>query len=411
VRILIGAFGDPGHAFPAIALGKRLVERGNEVLLQTWSKWHDDAEREGMSFSAAPEYHVFPTRDRPLKPYEAVVRAATDTRPLVREFDPDLVVNDILTLAPALAAELEGRRRATVIPHVYPPAAPGLPQYGLGAMPPTTGLGRAFWRGLARPLNIGVERGRRELNESRRRLGLPPIDHSYGGISHDLTLVATFPQLEYPREWPNHVEVCGPLQWEPPADPVDPPPGEAPLVLIAPSTSQDPEQHLLRASLEGLARLPVRVLATHNRRPPPTPIDVPANARLVDWVSYSQTMPIADLIVCHGGHGTIARALSCGKPLVVVPAAGDMAENATRVAWSGAGVGLPTRFATPTTVRWAVQRVLESPEIAARAREIGVWCTAHDGVERAAALVEELAARDGGQSSGASSRANASSRS
>ena len=127
------------------------------------------------------------------------MRAATDSRPLVREFDPELVVNDILTLAPALAAELEGRRRVTVVPHFYPPTGDGLPQYGLGAMPPTTPAGRRFWRAMSGPTGVGVERGRRELNETRRRLGLAPISHSYGGMSRELTLVATFPQLEYPR--------------------------------------------------------------------------------------------------------------------------------------------------------------------------------------------------------------------
>ena len=35
-RLLIAAFGDPGHAFPAIALGRELVARGHEVWLETW---------------------------------------------------------------------------------------------------------------------------------------------------------------------------------------------------------------------------------------------------------------------------------------------------------------------------------------------------------------------------------------
>ena len=33
MRFLLGAFGDPGHAFPAIALGRGLVARGHEVTL------------------------------------------------------------------------------------------------------------------------------------------------------------------------------------------------------------------------------------------------------------------------------------------------------------------------------------------------------------------------------------------
>ena len=85
MRALLGAFGDPGHAFPMLALGRALRARGHDVLLQTGARWEADAEREGLRFSPAPEYPVFPTQERPLKPYEAVVRATGDTLPLVRE--------------------------------------------------------------------------------------------------------------------------------------------------------------------------------------------------------------------------------------------------------------------------------------------------------------------------------------
>ena len=78
MRVLLGAFGDPGHAFPVIALGTELVARGHEVGIETWQRWREPAEAAGMTFSAAPEYQVFPTRERPLKPYEAAVRAARD---------------------------------------------------------------------------------------------------------------------------------------------------------------------------------------------------------------------------------------------------------------------------------------------------------------------------------------------
>ena len=79
LRLLLGAFGDPGHAFPLIALGGALAARGHEVVLQTWTRWADDVRAVGMRFEPAPEYQVFPTRERPLKPYEAVVRATAET--------------------------------------------------------------------------------------------------------------------------------------------------------------------------------------------------------------------------------------------------------------------------------------------------------------------------------------------
>jgi UDP:flavonoid glycosyltransferase YjiC (YdhE family) len=268
---------------------------------------------------------------------------------------------------------------------------------------PRTGAGRAFWRQAHRAVDRGLERGRIDLNHTRARLALPPLDYVHGGISRQLALVATFPQLEYPRTWPAHVHVVGPLMWEPPADDVQLPSGsssrgdgsrqEDPLVLIAPSTAQDAQHTMLRAALRGLADAPVRVLATYNRRLPPRALPVPHNARVVDWVSYSRTMPHCDVVVCHAGHGTLVRALASGCAVVACPAVGDMNENAARLDWAGAGVRVPRRFITPRVLQLAVERALGEASIRARARELAAWDSAHDAGDTAARLVEGLAGR------------------
>src|SRR5204862_4082751 len=38
-RLLLGAFGDPGHSFPRIAPGRALAARGHAVVLHDWSGW------------------------------------------------------------------------------------------------------------------------------------------------------------------------------------------------------------------------------------------------------------------------------------------------------------------------------------------------------------------------------------
>ncbi len=392
LRIFLGAFGDPGHAFPMLALGKALVERGHQVGFETWRRWQGHVEAAGMRFLAAPEYPVFPTGERPLSPYEAVAHATPSTREALAVDAPDLVVHDILTLAPALAAELEGLPAATLIPHVYPITAAPLPPYALGARLPRTPIGRSLWWTLGRQVERGAERGRRELNQTRRRLGLAPLDHTHGGISMRLAIVGTFPQLEYPRRWPAGVHVVGPLLWEPPYHEIDPPAGTDPLVLVAPSTAHDPEHRLLRCALAGLAREPVRVLAATNHRPLDGLVRVPSNARLVDWLSYSRTMPKCSLVITHAGHGTLARALVSGCPVLAVPHAGDMAENAARADWAKVGVRLPWRLLSPATLRLAVRRALATAALTSRAGELARWADTNDGATRAAELLERMAA-------------------
>jgi UDP:flavonoid glycosyltransferase YjiC (YdhE family) len=343
-----------------------------------------------MRFAAAPEYDVFPTLEKALKPYQAAVRASAVTHAAIEEFDPEMVVADILTVAAALAAQMAGRPWVTLVPHVLPVFEPGWPPYSIGARLPRGPLGRAFWRALEPVTRGGLEQGREQLNDSRARVGLPALGHVHGGISRDLALVATFPQLEYPRTheepW---VRVTGPLMWEQPFGDVELPPGDEPLVLVAPSTAQDPAGRMIQAALDGLADEPVRVLATTNRRA--RPARVPPNARVVDWLSYARTMPLCDAVVMHAGHGTLMRALASGVPVVACPAAGDMGENAARVTWSGTGVALPRRLVTARGIRLALRRVLAEPAYAVRAGELRLWAERHDGAERAADELEALA--------------------
>ncbi len=392
MRLLLGAFGDPGHAFPMIALGRALRAAGHEVTLQTGRQWQEVVAGEGLAFAAAPEYPVFPTREAPLKPYQAVLRATEETQPLVDQCAPDVVVHDVLTLAPALAAERAGVKVATLVPHVDPRTAPGAPPYSVGALPPRTALGRRLWSALQPVTNRGLESGRAELNETRRRLGLPAVEHLHSGLSRQLTLVASFPALEYPRPAEPATEIIGPLIWEPPTDPVALPPGDGPLVLVAPSTAQDPKHELLRASIRGLGQLDgVRVLATWNRRPLSEPIELPPNVTLVEWVSYAQTMSHCDVVINHGGHGTLARVLASGAVPVVVPAGGDQAENAARVVWAGAGVRVAPRLASARAIGRATERALFEPALRSAAHQFEAWHATHDAGGRATELLEQLA--------------------
>ncbi|HWM53853.1 MAG TPA: nucleotide disphospho-sugar-binding domain-containing protein [Solirubrobacterales bacterium] len=391
LRLLVAAFGDAGHAFPAIALGRALAARGHEVTIETWEERRAAVEGAGLGFAAAEEYRMFPPPD-PNSPEGAhAAEAARALLPLLEEMQPHAVVSDILTLAPSLAAERAGVPLATLIPHIYPVVEPGLPFFAVGLRPPRTPLGRGVWKAGQRMLDIGLRQGRSDLNIQRQRLDLPPLERFHGGISPDLALVGTFPQLEYPRRWPAGVEVTGPMTFELPHPEIELPPGDDPLVLVAPSTAHDSENHLVRTALAALADEPVRVVATTNRVVPQSPIEVPPNAVLVEWLSYSQLMPAASLVISHGGHGTVARALGAGTPVLICPLIGDMSETAMRVAWTKAGLSLPWRLCRPAPLRWAARRILRDRSFTVRADELAAWGREHDGSARGAELVEQLA--------------------
>ena len=84
----------------------------------------------------------------------------------------------------------------------------------------------------------------------------------------------------------------------------------------------------------------------------------------------------ADVAICGGGHGMVAKALLAGVPLVVVPGGGDQWEIANRVARQGSG-RLIRPFTADALVA-AVDEVLSAPGYRQAAR------AAADGIARVA---------------------------
>lgn len=394
MRAFLAAFGDAGHVFPVLALGRALRARGHEVTVETFTRWRNEVEAEGLRFVAAPEFEGDADRStRFLPPFVAAGRAVPLTRAELQTWQPDVVVSDILTVAPPLAAELERIPAATLIPHFDPRPVRGFPPYSIGARLPRTAIGRWWWARFDRLVRHGGALGRDELNGVRARVGLPPQDHIHNGISTTLAICATFPQLEYPRPRPeSNTHVVGPLLWEPADGEFTLPAGDGPLVVVAPSTAHDPDGRLVRAAADGLAELPIRLLISTNHRLPSAGLDVAANTTVVDWLSYSRAFAHADAVICHGGHGTMVRALACGAVPVIWPVAGDMGENAARADHAGAGVRIPRRFLSARTLRLATERALCERPLRARAAQLAAWAAGRDPAATAAELVESIAA-------------------
>ena len=194
----------------------------------------------------------------------------------------------------------------------------------------------------------GLEQGRVQLNGARARVGLPPLDYLHGGISRELAIVGDVPAARVPAAR---------------LAPVGARDRAADVGAAVPRRRAAAGRRPARAD-RAVDRAGPRAADARARRSRGSPTSrcacsrpttggrrrgrstCPPNARLVEWVSYARTMPLCDAVVCHAGHGTLVRALASGVPVVACPAAGDMAENAARVAWAGAGVSLPRRLVT-----------------------------------------------------------------
>jgi UDP:flavonoid glycosyltransferase YjiC (YdhE family) len=388
--VLVGVEGIAGHALPALALAAALTKRGHEVRFQSHERWREQAERLGVGF-AGGDVSLVPGLGARASAAE-VVRGLMS---VVDELEPDVIVGDALTVAPTLAAEVASIPAVTLYPEVYPYAAAGRPPFSLGLMPPRSRVGALAWRALApfaetRFPTTGWLRGARAaLNAERAQLGLPPLTGRPAPVSPGMALVATLPELEYPRDWPEGVHVTGPMNIDlPQSAALELPAGDAPLVLVAPSTVKDPERRLVRTTLDALAGEPVRLAASTSGTPPPSG-GVPANAVVAEWIDYSEVMPKAALVVSNGTHGTIVRALTAGVPLAIAPTLPDDAEHGVRVAWAGGGLSMSRRPPSARSLRSVVRRILGDPGFTMRARRIAAANANRDGAARGAELIEE----------------------
>ena len=115
----------------------------------------------------------------------------------------------------------------------------------------------------------------------------------------------------------------------------------APLVYVTsgPCSGTCPWRHgCTGARYRALAGLPIRALLTVGSQFDRSTLgSIPSNVRVEAWVEQAAVLPHAELVVCHGGSGTIFGALAAGVPVVVVPLFADQFDNGRCVAEAGAG--------------------------------------------------------------------------
>ena len=144
--------------------------------------------------------------------------------------------------------------------------------------------------------------------------------------------------------------------------------------------------------LAGLRELPTNLLVTVGREIDPASLGPqPANVRIERFVPQAEILPHVDLVVSHGGSGSVLGALAHGRPMVVIPMGADQPLNAVRISALGLGRSLNAIEATPDDVREAASSVLADATYRRSAGRLADEIAALSSPGVAVGLLEQLA--------------------
>lgn len=369
MRVAVVAGPDPGHAFPAIALCLKFLAAGDQPTLSTGAEWLPTARAAGLDAVLLDGLDATADdddADSGAKIHRRGARMGVLNAPLLRELAPDIVVSDVITTCGGMAADLLGVPWVELNPHPLYSPSKGLPPLGSGLAPGVGVRGRLRDTVMRALTARSVRMGDQQRSAARVEIGLSAFDPG-----PRRRLIATLPALEVHRpDWPAEAVVVGPLHFEPTETVLEPPRGTGPLVVVAPSTATTGTLGLAELALGSLIpgeTLPdgARVAVSRLGGPATT---VPPWA-VVGLGRQDELLAHADLVICGGGHGMVAKTLLAGVPMVVVPGGGDQWEIANRVVRQGSAQLI--RPLTADALIAAVGEVLSSSSYRECARRAG----------------------------------------
>ena len=103
----------------------------------------------------------------------------------------------------------------------------------------------------------------------------------------------------------------------------------------------------LQRAVTALGSLPVRALVTTGPAVDPEQIERPTGVTVVRSAPHREVLAHADVLVTHGGHGTVMKGLVAGVPIVCMPTGRDQPDNAARLAHGAPASRSPRRRRRP----------------------------------------------------------------
>jgi MGT family glycosyltransferase len=166
--------------------------------------------------------------------------------------------------------------------------------------------------------------------------------------------------------------------------------GDGPLVYLSLGSLGSADVALMQHLVDELARSRFRVIVS--KGPQHELLTLAANMTGEEFLPQTSILPQVDAVITHGGNNTVTECFRFGKPMVVLPLFWDQYDNAQRVDETGFGTRLSTYGHADGELVDAVEALLADDALAARLAAVSARLAATPGTERAAGLIEAVAA-------------------
>lgn len=419
-RYLFALSAGGGNVPPTLSVAAALLARGHAVRFLTDPVLEAEVRGIGAEYSpwttAPHRYDLDPSSDlakdwEARTPMGSLARSrdgyfcgpagtfADDLRAELERRPVDVAVGELLTFSTMIGARGLGVPCAVISTTMVALPGWGAPPFGPGLTPARGAAGRLRDRIVFALSGRMWNKGLRPINDARVAHGLAPLSDVLDQMTDvDRLLVLSSRALEYPGFTPPaHVQTTGPRledpAWTEALDVL--PAGEDPLVLVGLSSTYMDQSAAINRIAQALGTLPVRAIVTTGPAIDPQAIAAPANVTVVQSAPHSAVLKHAALMVTHGGHGSVVKALAAGVPVVMLPFGRDQNEIAARAAHSGAGVRLkPT--ARVSSIAAAVRAVLDEPSYREAAQRAAATIAQERERDTAVEALEALAGRPAG---------------
>jgi UDP:flavonoid glycosyltransferase YjiC (YdhE family) len=307
---------------------------------------------------------------------------------LLRDYAPDIVV-DSFELLSCLAARIANVPLVSVLQGSFHPASRGF----------------LWW--TERPADLPSAAA--VVNKVAAGYGLEPEPRCVDRLAGDLSLIVGTPETD-PLPATAQVEYVGPIAWQR-ADAVLPDwiatlDRDRPLIWVYSGNPRYGEGAtpidsivIIRAAIAALADTSFHVaLTTGHQELPSEFTTLPANFHHAAYLPGPAMAKRCDLMVHHGGHGSVMTGLMAGTPAVIVPTITERECNARAVFDAGAG-----EIVTPTTgqdgekevnaaeFRVKVERALQEISYRRGAQRVAESMRKYGGAQQAADRIEQFA--------------------